>query len=168
MQSPIAKGRRGRKWQREVSMSSSFLRTLQLRVPSLHHKRIQFSKSRDFKFSLMTLSYLPMIAVTKCYRLSGLKTVEMCSLTTSPKSRCWDCYQDCLLVITGIPWLWLHHSYLCLHGPCPLSVSKFPFSNKNTGHVGFKTHPNVIWSHLTFIISTNVLFTNKLTFTGFG
>lgn len=51
--------------------------------------------------------------------------------------------------------------------PCVL-VSKCPSSNKDMGHIAFRTHSNARWYRHTFIIAADALFPNKVTFTGSG
>lgn len=106
----------------------------------------------------------------------------------SLKSRCWQSHTPSeasgggilfSLLVSGDCWQFLpflglsiHHSNLGLrlhHGlRLFVFVSKFPFSYKDTNHIGFRVHPNLVWPHLILTTSAKTLFPNGVPFTGSG
>lgn len=94
---------------------------------------------------------------------------------TSPKWKCWQGHAlfrasrggsflgSCSILLLKCYLACRVYLHLCLHGHlvCSLSMS-LSFSYKNTGHIGLRGRPTVVWPHLNFITSTMTVFPNKV------
>ena len=129
-----------------------------------------------------------MAAKTNYHKLGWLKTAET-NCPTALEVRCPNqgvnravCYLKVLGKVLSLPlpsvkWLlaifvtlWLVDASLwrlppLSYGILPVSVSRFPSSNKDTSQ-WTRIRPNLIWPHLKLITSGKTLFPNKVTFIG--